>query len=164
MQDPQGEQHAEFIAEIHAQSHDETPRLIYADWLEENGDPRAEYLRLECELIGLEPGDVLYEELHPRFVKLRREMPEDWLGEIGRSRVMNCGESQCPKLWKRMDATSIGTIKICRTCRQPIQYYASVAAAAVNALRDQRVAIDKQYSDHHYYDVLRQQQQEQQQS
>ena len=32
---------------------DDTPRLIMADWLEENGDPdRAEFIRLQCQLAG----------------------------------------------------------------------------------------------------------------
>jgi uncharacterized protein (TIGR02996 family) len=29
---------------------DSTPQLIYADWLEERGDRRGEYLRLDAEL------------------------------------------------------------------------------------------------------------------
>jgi hypothetical protein len=29
------------------------PRLVYADWLEERGDPRGEFIRLECRVRGL---------------------------------------------------------------------------------------------------------------
>jgi uncharacterized protein (TIGR02996 family) len=29
---------------------DDAPRLVYADWLEEQGDPLAEFIRLQCEL------------------------------------------------------------------------------------------------------------------
>jgi uncharacterized protein (TIGR02996 family) len=36
---------------------DDAVRLIYADWLEERGDPRAEFVRLEVELHGLKKGD-----------------------------------------------------------------------------------------------------------
>ena len=33
--------------------YDDTPRLVFADWLEEHGDPlRAEFIRLQCELAG----------------------------------------------------------------------------------------------------------------
>jgi uncharacterized protein (TIGR02996 family) len=39
---------------------DDTPRLVYADWLEENGDAggrlRAEFIRLQIELAGIVPG------------------------------------------------------------------------------------------------------------
>ena len=39
------------LAAICANPDDDTPRLVYADWLQENGDPdRAEFIRLECRL------------------------------------------------------------------------------------------------------------------
>jgi uncharacterized protein (TIGR02996 family) len=42
-----------FLQEIIAHPDDDTPRLIYADWLDETGDPaqaaRAEFIRLQCE-------------------------------------------------------------------------------------------------------------------
>jgi uncharacterized protein (TIGR02996 family) len=40
-----------FIADIAANPDDDTPRLIYADWLEEHGQPqRAEFIRVEVEM------------------------------------------------------------------------------------------------------------------
>ena len=39
-----------FLAAIAEQPEDENCRLIYADWLEERGDPRAEYLRVEYKM------------------------------------------------------------------------------------------------------------------
>lgn len=39
-------------AEIAARPDDDLPRLIYADWLEERGEPRGELIRLQCELAG----------------------------------------------------------------------------------------------------------------
>ena len=33
-----------------AQPSDDAPRLAYADWLEERGDPRGEFIRVQCEL------------------------------------------------------------------------------------------------------------------
>jgi uncharacterized protein (TIGR02996 family) len=32
-------------------------RLVFADWLDAHGDPRAEWLRLDCELAGLDHRD-----------------------------------------------------------------------------------------------------------
>lgn len=38
-----------FLAAINAHIDDDTPRLVFADWLQENGDePRAEFIRLQC--------------------------------------------------------------------------------------------------------------------
>src|SRR5688572_12088546 len=40
---------------IAAAPHDDAPRLIYADWLEENGSPeRAEFVRIQCRLATLD--------------------------------------------------------------------------------------------------------------
>jgi uncharacterized protein (TIGR02996 family) len=39
-----------FLQAIHANPEDDTPRLVYADWLEEHGDAaRAEFIRVQCE-------------------------------------------------------------------------------------------------------------------
>jgi uncharacterized protein (TIGR02996 family) len=53
---PTAEQLA-FWAAIRANPDDDTPRLVYADWLQENGDePRAEFIRVQCALARL-PSD-----------------------------------------------------------------------------------------------------------
>ena len=38
-----------FLEAIAADPDDEATRLVYADWLEEHGDSRAQFLRLEIE-------------------------------------------------------------------------------------------------------------------
>jgi uncharacterized protein (TIGR02996 family) len=52
--------HDAFLADIAAQPADDAPRLIYADWLEENGQSeRAELIRVQCAIVAEEsyPGD-----------------------------------------------------------------------------------------------------------
>jgi uncharacterized protein (TIGR02996 family) len=45
------------------QPREDTPRLVYADWLEENGQPeRAEFIRFQCEF--------QWDLSHPRFMEL----------------------------------------------------------------------------------------------
>ncbi|MEO2088149.1 MAG: TIGR02996 domain-containing protein [Gemmataceae bacterium] len=40
-----------FVAAVAASPEDDLPRLVFADWLDENGDPeRAEFVRVQCEL------------------------------------------------------------------------------------------------------------------
>lgn len=40
----------DFLREIVTQPHEDTPRLVYADWLDENGEPdRAEFIRVQIE-------------------------------------------------------------------------------------------------------------------
>src|SRR5260370_1250840 len=43
--------HDDFLRAILAARRDDLPRLMYADWLEERGDPRAQFLRLPSEQI-----------------------------------------------------------------------------------------------------------------
>jgi uncharacterized protein (TIGR02996 family) len=41
---------AEMLAAVVAAPDDDAPRLVYADWLAERGDPRGEFIQLGCEL------------------------------------------------------------------------------------------------------------------
>ncbi|MBX9623529.1 MAG: TIGR02996 domain-containing protein [Gemmataceae bacterium] len=69
------EQHEAFLRAIFAAPDDDTPRLVYADFLEEHGFPdRAELIRLGCEhrrLLALDPADPDRDRLpalRPRLV------------------------------------------------------------------------------------------------
>jgi uncharacterized protein (TIGR02996 family) len=43
---------------VAAAADDDTPRLVYADWLEEHGDAdRAEFIRVQCRLAELSPAE-----------------------------------------------------------------------------------------------------------
>lgn len=72
-----------FVQSIAESLYDDTPRLIYADWLDDNGDPeRAEFIRVQCEL---EPLRDRYEidratQLHRREDELLLLHHEQWLG------------------------------------------------------------------------------------
>ncbi|HEV3438776.1 MAG TPA: TIGR02996 domain-containing protein, partial [Gemmata sp.] len=57
---------------IVAKPEDDTPRLVYADWLEENGrEEEAEFIRLECRLETSCPDQPEYTELLDRQEELR---------------------------------------------------------------------------------------------
>jgi uncharacterized protein (TIGR02996 family) len=62
--------------------HDDTPRLIYADWLEECGDPRGEFIRLQCWLASKAEGDSFRNGLETRERQLLIEHEADWLGPL----------------------------------------------------------------------------------
>src|SRR5689334_10219352 len=50
-----------------ADADDDTPRLVYADWLDENGDPdRAEFIRVQCRLADLSPAEPDWVDLIER--------------------------------------------------------------------------------------------------
>jgi uncharacterized protein (TIGR02996 family) len=49
---------AAFLDAILTHPDDDGPRLVYADWLDEQGDPRGEFIRLQCELARLPESDA----------------------------------------------------------------------------------------------------------
>jgi uncharacterized protein (TIGR02996 family) len=50
---------AALIAAIRAAPDDDAPRLVYADWLDEHGQPeRAEFIRVQCELARRDAPDL----------------------------------------------------------------------------------------------------------
>jgi uncharacterized protein (TIGR02996 family) len=73
-----------FLAEIAAHPHDDTTRLVYADWLDEQDDARGRYLRLEVELAGLAEGSERYAALEEELQTLRLDIDPEWLALVGK--------------------------------------------------------------------------------
>ena len=73
--------HDAFLNAIHASPADDLPRLVYADWLEENGDAsRAEFIRVQCELATIDAIDPQRPALEDREHELLNEHENRWLG------------------------------------------------------------------------------------
>ncbi|MEO8702039.1 MAG: ribosomal protein L7/L12 [Kofleriaceae bacterium] len=68
------ELHVSFLESIVKNPDDDDARAVYADWLEQRGDPRGEYLRLESQL-NLIP---------PRLAVLQADIAPSWLDAVGR--------------------------------------------------------------------------------
>jgi uncharacterized protein (TIGR02996 family) len=107
---------AEFLAAICANPNDDTTRLVYADWLQENGQPeRAEFIRLQCEI-----------ERNPSFLApeddpLRRRERELWNAAVeskiafrwffdGFDGYLSCTNS-APRFWLTQDSTWHGELR-----------------------------------------------------
>jgi uncharacterized protein (TIGR02996 family) len=80
---PSDEQRA-FWAAIRATPEDDTPRLVYADWLDDRGEPdRAEFIRVQCALAKLGPdrrkGRKERVRLEPREKALLAAHGDHWL-------------------------------------------------------------------------------------
>ena len=71
------------LAAIWGSPHDDLPRLVYADWLDETGDPakaaRAEFIRVQCELHRVGGFDDRTRELTDREQHLLGEWRTWWL-------------------------------------------------------------------------------------
>jgi uncharacterized protein (TIGR02996 family) len=48
---------SQLVADVIASPDDDAPRLVYADWLQERGDPRGELIALQCELARADAAD-----------------------------------------------------------------------------------------------------------
>jgi uncharacterized protein (TIGR02996 family) len=63
--------HEAFLQAILEDPDDDTPRLVYADWLDEHGDPdRGEFIRVQCERARLPADDPRQSELQARERRL----------------------------------------------------------------------------------------------
>ncbi len=81
------DERAGFWEAIRGAPEDDAPRLVYADWLEENGEPaRAEFIRVQCALAVLGPdrrkGRKQRAVLEPREKSLLAEHGSRWLAPL----------------------------------------------------------------------------------
>jgi uncharacterized protein (TIGR02996 family) len=67
-----------FLREIYDRPHEDAPWLVYADWLEDQGDPRAEVVRIERELSHLGAQDPRKVILQDRRAHLLETYRDEW--------------------------------------------------------------------------------------
>jgi uncharacterized protein (TIGR02996 family) len=72
-----------FLAAIAAEPTHDTPRLVYADWLEEHGDTRAAYLRLATQAAARLREGLKLEDLWHRLVSASQVAPVEWRVRAG---------------------------------------------------------------------------------
>jgi uncharacterized protein (TIGR02996 family) len=93
-----GRDHASLLAAVLAEPDEDAPRLVYADWLEENGDPaRAEFIRVQCRLAQRErDGPIPDDDTdYLRSMVLQGEHRLAWRGELPRVRGVRYGCTRC---------------------------------------------------------------------
>jgi uncharacterized protein (TIGR02996 family) len=73
--------------------HEDLPRLAYADWLDENGQPdRAEFIRVQCRIAGLSPLDADRVPLGVREAELLKAHEAEWIARArGSSKAVIAG-------------------------------------------------------------------------
>src|ERR1044071_4841866 len=72
-----------FLQDIIDHPDDDAVRLIYADWLQERGDPRGEFIALQIQRARLAEDDPQREALDDRADRLREEHEHLWIGDVG---------------------------------------------------------------------------------
>ena len=129
-----------FLVDIWENPEDDTPRLVYADWLMDRDDPRGEFIALQCELETRSIKDPSHARLRRRELALLREHREEWLGDLADARapltfrrgfldeVEMTGERflyWLPSLWRagpltsiRLKRCSIGYLQTICSCKE----------------------------------------------
>ena len=118
--------------------------LVYADWLDDRDDPRAEFLRLSVErrLSADAPGA---EALDARLAVLRDELDPNWMLVFDTVRLSNCRGAgwvfQCPLSWDQLSPTDQPDIRVCHACKSPVFFCHTADEARQYASCGQCVAI-----------------------
>lgn len=128
-----------FLAGIWAEPKDDLRRLVYADWLEEQGSDecraKAEYLRLEVHVSGLADD---HPERDGHILKLRelaKGLPIEWKTAVAKVSIENCNvrwRFQCPKKWSELEPveSEFGSdMRFCSACRKNVHFCQSVEVA-----------------------------------
>jgi len=98
---------AAFLNAILANPTDNSPRLVYADWLNDRGDPladaKATYLRDTAFLMTARARQA--KRLWRRLHEAAKGLPSDWLAVVSRVTIENCARDfqiRCPKQWEEL--------------------------------------------------------------
>src|SRR5207249_9443683 len=106
-----------FVRMIASEPGDGGARLVYADWLEEQGEAdRAAFLRLEAQLALTPVTHPDYFRLHAAPHNLHARLDPPRLARIDRTDIENCFiqfEVPCPKRWERLRPTEADGVRVC---------------------------------------------------
>jgi uncharacterized protein (TIGR02996 family) len=135
-----------FLKAILDNPEDDAPRLVYADWLEEQGDPAADakavYLRDTAAV--LTASDREAKQLDYRMRQAARVLPSKWLAVVSHVVLEKCAAEfavVCPKRWEKLTATDDVNVRHCSECRQSVHYCTSIPDARAHAHMGECVAV-----------------------
>jgi uncharacterized protein (TIGR02996 family) len=155
-----------FLRALLADPKGDTTRLVYADWLEEQGDPvsdaKAEFLRLTVE----GPAPKNGRKKKRRLQQLAAELDTDWLAVVSRLPIEHClkkrieGEPAgdesivesmvsplgfdflCDRHWEDLQATEDRAVRFCDDCSQNVHYCDTIMEARDHAQAGHCIAVD----------------------
>jgi uncharacterized protein (TIGR02996 family) len=163
---------AALLAELERAADPAPLLLVYADWLEQTGEPRrAELLRLQHELAALDPLDASIPQRRKQLRQLAADDDLGWRILVARAPIEQCPHSSTPAStstsestptpapsstsapapssppaclaeWSRLARTDRADVRACSACGQRVFYCATLAEARGHALRGEPVAAD----------------------
>jgi uncharacterized protein (TIGR02996 family) len=137
-----------FLEVLRNKPGDGVTRLVYADWLDEQGGranaDQAAYLRTESDLLALPEGDGRRDELEARLRELAHRVPRPWLAVVSRRKVENCFVKLafvCSKRWEEMGPTADERVRSCPDCHKTVHFCDDLAEAVKHARAGHCVAV-----------------------
>jgi uncharacterized protein (TIGR02996 family) len=147
-------QESAFLTSILEDPDDDATRLIFADWLEENGQAdKSAFVRLEVGMSQLPQHSPRYPEIRDQLLRLDEAIGKGWsLSLIRTGRLLNCGGTrtkdpflrfayQCPNRWTDLRATADESVRYCAECRKNVHFCASKHEAEAHAVQGHCIAI-----------------------
>jgi uncharacterized protein (TIGR02996 family) len=136
---------------------DDDLRLVYADWLEEQGDAvslaKAEFLRLTTQAKA-ELTPLNQDPLRRRLQGLAATLDPEWLAVASNLAIENCRRDRkaprygygfeflCDKRWNNLDPTDDPAVRFCTGCSQKVHYCDTLRVAREHAEEGHCIAID----------------------
>jgi uncharacterized protein (TIGR02996 family) len=151
-----------FLAQLLAEPSANDTRLVYADWLEERGDPvsaaKAEFLRVTVELAAGRGPKGWQKARRKRLQQLAAGLDADWLAVVSRLAVENCQRKRdeavpgmrhdirfdflCDRRWEGLRPTDDPAVRVCDGCRQNVHYCDTITEARRHAWEQHCIAVD----------------------
>ena len=138
-----------FLRTILANPVEVTAWLVYADWLDERGDPRAEFIRLEVKRTAYDTTQTERFGIVAQLEDLRPKLDQDWVAIFDRPRIENCDERfafKCSKQWVKLKGTDDLTVRYCDSCQKEVYYCHTVRDAYEHARNGDCVAVSEAVS------------------
>jgi len=136
-----------FLDAIRSKPDDDVTRLVYADWLDEQGGKanadKSAFLRLHCEL-SKETSRRRTKTRLKQLDEIARVLNPVWLAVVSRPPVENCEPQfkfQCPKRWDRLQPTDQVDVRFCEACRKEVYYCPNLSQARDHAWQGHCVAV-----------------------
>jgi uncharacterized protein (TIGR02996 family) len=153
--DPQRDpQETAFLTSIMENPDDDAPRLIFADWLDENAmTDKAAFVRQEVAMSRLAQKSEEYEQVRNELYRLDGSIGGDWSAALCRpGRLLNCGSKkssyptfrfafECPNRWADLTPTADSKVRFCGQCRKNVHRCESREEAEQHAVAGRCIAI-----------------------
>lgn len=155
-----------FLQAILANPTDDLPRLVYADWLDEQqteeASRKAEFIRIQATLGKGYAKEQQHKRNRVRIRQLSAVLPVGWLAAVAHVAVENCeaGGSmvadwrlrrsldtvefayECPRDWAGMTPTDDEKVRHCGACRKNVHFCETIAEAQYHAWAGECVAVN----------------------